>query len=171
MKKLALLLALLMIVGCFAACGGDSKKPTATEPAANNGGAAAQQQKPNGGSGEEDVESCPNSADGKHQFKEEVAGEPDCTQPGLIIATCEYCNFSTNKEIPALGHQGTGASCLEPSICTVCGEIAEEAWGHDFESGICKNCGEEFTENGEEKPTEEVEEEVDVEATEEATVA
>ena len=70
-----------------------------------------------------------------------MAGEPNCTQPGLIIATCEHCNFSTTKEIPALGHQGTGASCEEPSICTVCGELAEAPWGHDPEGGICKNCG------------------------------
>jgi hypothetical protein len=170
MKKLALLLALLMIVGCFAACGGDSEKNQETNPAAATGGAANQPTATNN-AGVADPELCPDSADGKHQYTEEVAGEPSCTLPGLMMYTCSACQFSTTKEIPALGHQGTGASCIEPSICTVCGEIAEEAWGHDLESGICKNCGDEVTENGEEKPTEEVEEEVDVEATEEATVA
>ena len=167
MKKIALLLALLLIIGCFAACGGDGEKNEATEPAANNGGAAVQQQGTQPiKSGEEDLEVCPASDDNKHHYKEEVAGEPTCALPGLLICTCTECNFSINQEIPALGHQGTGASCEEPSICTVCGEVAEDAWGHEPESGICKYCGEFVIETEGTKATEAA-----AEATQEATEA
>ena len=139
MKKLALLLALLMIVGCFAACGGDNDTNGTTDPAAVGGNGAQQ----NGtGTGEEaDPEACPSSDDGKHQYSEEIAGEPSCELPGLVLYTCGVCGYSKSQDIPALGHQGTGASCEEPSICSVCGEVAENAWGHESENGICKNCG------------------------------
>lgn len=140
MKKIALLLALLMIVGCFAACGEDSEKNSATDPAAATGGAAGQENT-NPEAGEVDLEACPSSDDGKHHYTEEVAGEPSCALPGLVICTCNDCGYSTTREIPALGHQGTGASCEEPSVCIVCGEVAEEAWGHEPDGGVCKNCG------------------------------
>ena len=164
MKKIALLLALLMIIGCFAACGGDGEKNEETAPAAV-GDATGQQQKPDASSGEEE-EVCPNSDDGKHHYTEELAGEPTCTQPGLMLYTCNDCEFSISKDIPALGHQGTGASCEEPSICTVCGEVAEDAWGHEPESGICKYCGEFVIETEGTKATETA-----AEATQEATEA
>ena len=138
MKKIALLLALLMIVGCFAACGGDGEKNNATEPAA--GGNAAGENGTDAGTAE-DLEFCPSSDEGKHLYSEELAGEPSCELPGLMLYTCTACGYSTSQEIPALGHQGTGASCEEPSICSVCGEVEEDAWGHESENGICKNCG------------------------------
>jgi len=139
MKKLALLLALLMIVGCFAACGGDSETNGTTDPAAVGGNAAGENG--DGTGGEIDLEECPSSDEGKHQYTEEIAGEPSCQLPGLMLYTCAACGYSTSQEIAPLGHQGTGASCEEPSICSVCGEVAEEAWGHESENGICKNCG------------------------------
>ena len=112
MKKIALLLALLMIVGCFAACGGDSEKNQTTEPAAATGGAANQPTATNN-AGVADPEICPDSADGKHQYTEEVAGEPSCTLPGLMMYTCSACQFSTTIEtIEAINQYATGG--LQP---------------------------------------------------------
>ena len=135
MKKIAILLALLMLLGCFAACGNEeTNEETGTA-------AAAGEQKTNQNV-EAEADICPESEDGKHQYEEELAAEATCTVPGLMMYTCIACNSSTTAEIPAVGHQGTGASCDEPSVCTVCGEVAEDAWGHvDDGSGICKNCG------------------------------
>ena len=141
MKKLALLLALLMLLSCTA-CG--KKEESAQAGAATTVPAAVKDTEPSKGTvsyQEPDPEKCPATEDLKHQYVEEVAGEPSCTLPGLMMLTCKACNYSTTEEIPALGHQGTGANCDEPSMCTVCGEVAEAAWGHDEEAGICKNCG------------------------------
>lgn len=136
MKKFALLLALLMLL-CCAGCG--EKEEAAATGSQNATGAAGQQDETQ--PLEEAVEELCPKTDGEHQYEEEVVSEPSCTLPGTMLYTCKACNLSITKEIPAHGHTGTGASCDEPSICTICGEVAEEAWGHQDEGGVCKNCG------------------------------
>ena len=137
MKKIALLLALLMLVLCCVGCGGEEKAQS--EQAAT--GAAATEQQESTSAAEPDIENCPMSEDGKHQYEEELISEATCTVNGLVMHTCVLCQESITQDIPAHGHDGTGASCEEASICTICFEVAEGPWGHESDGGICKNCG------------------------------
>jgi len=138
MKRIALLLALLMLMLCCVGCGGDEK----TDGEQGTTGAAAHRETTIApGDDLEISEVCPEAEDGKHQFEEEVISETTCTDNGVMMYTCLLCMESTTKEIPAPGHDGSGASCEEPSVCAVCWEIAEEAWGHEDEGGVCKRCG------------------------------
>lgn len=84
--------------------------------------------------------------DGEHDFVETKA--PTCTEAGEKV--CSICE--AKEEIPALGHKAAGeASCLEASVCEVCGEVLDpktaHAWG-DKPSAIVKEPNEETLEDG-----------------------
>ena len=91
-----------------------------------------------------------------HSLVSHDAKAPTCTEHGWdAYETCEYCDYTTYVEIPALGHAWgewnvtTEATCTEPGVesrvCGNCGEIETReipALGHDYdEDGVCKNCG------------------------------
>ena len=134
MKKIALLMALLLLVFGLCACTGETTDQTAPSDTV---------------SGDPTVEETPGAvADDEHRYVEEILVEPDCTTNGSKRLKCEDCDKEYTEEIPALGHEGTGASCTEPSVCTRCGEVAEDAWGHVDENGVCKNCGINMSEAG-----------------------
>lgn len=84
--------------------------------------------------------------DGEHDFV--VTKAATCTEAGeQVCAICE-----AKEEIPALGHKASGeASCLEASVCEVCGEELDpktaHTWG-DEPSKIVKEPNEETLENG-----------------------
>lgn len=129
MKKIALLMALLMLVLSLAACGGEKNDPE------NTAGT---------GSGSETTTgTVPTGSEGtcEHQYEQEVLSEASCDKAGVLRYVCTLCEYSYDEGIAALGHDGSGASCLEPSTCANCGEVVEEAWGHKDENGICANCG------------------------------
>lgn len=88
---------------------------------------------------------------------------PTCTEAGqnATYSCSRGCGYTTGGgTIPALGHDpDCDADCTTDSVCTVCGEVLEEAWGHDWvsnddyeeptceddgheESEYCGNCGE-----------------------------
>lgn len=130
MKKIALLMALLMLVFSLAACGEKTEAPQTTAT-------------PAGTEEQEQTEATPAvDADGcKHEMEVELLSEPDCTNNGTKRSTCKICGEIITEEVPALGHDGSGASCEEPSTCANCGEVVEDAWGHEDEDGVCKYCG------------------------------
>ena len=134
MKRIiAMLLALLMLF-CCAGCGEKDE----TAGAETTGAVEQTPEQTNDGILED---ACEVSDSGKHEYEEELISEATCTEAGLMMYTCIACQKSETRDIPALGHQGSGASCEEPSVCAICWEVAEEAWGHQDEGGVCKYCG------------------------------
>lgn len=84
--------------------------------------------------------------DGEHDFV--VTKPATCTEAGEQV--CSICE--AKEEIPALGHKPSGeASCLEASVCEVCGEEldakTEHTWG-EKPSAIVKEPNEETLEDG-----------------------
>ncbi len=63
-----------------------------------------------------------------------VVTDPTCTTAGYTTHTCGNCGDSyVSDETKANGHTpGAEANCTDDQICTVCGEILDEANGHDF---------------------------------------
>ena len=121
MKKIALFLAVLMLVSCFAACTEETDAPQTTTSA--------------------DVETTEETKVCDHRYKSEILREPSCEETGSVLYTCTLCSYSYTEETQPYGHEGTGASCVEPSICSRCFEVVEDAWGHTEEDGFCRDCG------------------------------
>lgn len=121
MKKIALFLAVLMLVVCFAACKEETDAPQTTASA--------------------DVETTEETKVCDHQYKSEILREPTCLETGSVQYTCTLCGYGYTEETQPYGHDGTGASCDAPSICSRCFEVVEDAWGHTEEDGFCRDCG------------------------------
>lgn len=145
MKKIALLMALLMLALSLAACGGkqvDEPKQTTAAVGSENGEASVPEETGVGaevegetGSTEATVTNC------EHKYEEETVKDANCQEKGTVKYTCSLCQYSYTEDTATTSHEGTGASCTEASICTHCGDVVEEAWGHTDENGVCKNCG------------------------------
>lgn len=138
MKRIALFLAVLMLVFSLAACGNETEKDPEKGTAAD----------PTTGVEEttEALEGC------KHQYEQEVVTEVSCVEGGTVQYTCTVCKESYTEEVPATGHQIPGVSCGEAGVCEKCGEVMEAARGHEVEDGFCVHCGEKVAQ---EVPTEE----------------
>ncbi len=91
---------------------------------------------------------------------------PTCTEGGYTTSTCLRCGeVLVTDEVSALGHTaGAAATCEDAQTCTVCGDVLEEAKGHNYSDEIfepdctnagytkhtCLNCGDSYTDS--EKP-------------------
>lgn len=139
MKRIACIMALLMLALCFVACTSENNEPVGSSPVVN------------GDQTDTPAASAADGAEGttgativlcEHEYGEGVVEqEPSCVEDGVRLLTCTKCGETVSQAIPATGHLGTGASCEVPSFCYVCGEVEEPAWGHEEEYGYCKNCG------------------------------
>lgn len=141
MKKIALLMALVMVVGCLWACGEDpnQKAKDTLDGIFNNANPGNIANGNNGGA--ED----PTATTEAHKFEEKILEEPDCYSAGSRLMTCSDCGLEVTEEIPALGHDITDASCTEPGVCSRCGEMSP-ALGHIDQNGVCGNCGVDMSE-------------------------
>ena len=71
-----------------------------------------------------------------HDWVIDNSKEPTCTETGLEEGKhCSRCDEKVAQVIiPALGHTpGAGADCVNPQMCTVCGEVLVPALGHTEE--------------------------------------
>jgi len=56
---------------------------------------------------------------------------PTCDDDGYTPYTCELCGHVENRDfVAATGHSAPAATCLDASVCTVCGETVAPANGH-----------------------------------------
>ena len=65
---------------------------------------------------------------------EGVITPPTCTEAGYVTYTCVGCGDTYEVEWePATGHiPGASATCTENQICTACGVVLAEKWGHSY---------------------------------------
>ena len=67
-----------------------------------------------------------------------IKQEPYCTAEGYTIHICNKCNDQfTDEYVPALGHTGGAATCLEKAVCTRCGKAYGEIAGHSWNVSNC----------------------------------
>ena len=160
MKKLVLLMVLVMLVFGIAACtektDGDPVQQTENSSGTVSGN-------------ESDYEVPKDTCE--HAYTQEVINEPTCTEKGVAQYMCLNCKASHTEEIPAYGHDGSGASCEEASTCANCGEVVEAAWGHEDEGGVCATCGIDLTKGSAPAATEGTEAAEESEATEASQAA
>ena len=73
-----------------------------------------------------------------------------CTEKGQERRRCS-CGTYGYKEIPALGHDTTQATCTQLAECKRChakfGKLANHEGGTHENGGICKNCGQKYQEH------------------------
>ncbi len=82
----------------------------------------------------------------KHNFTYETTKEASCTEKGKKLGTCSLCEQTTEKDIPAIGHDMTEVAAKAPTCtedgwdayekCSRCEETTYEkknALGHDIE--------------------------------------
>lgn len=139
MKRIACIMALLMLVLCVSACSSQNNESAGSSPIVNgyqiNTSAPTDAGNTEGTIGTAIV-LC------EHEYGEGIVEQdPTCEEDGMRLLTCKKCGETVSQAIPAVGHRGTGASCEVPSFCYVCGELDEPAWGHEEEFGYCKHCG------------------------------
>jgi hypothetical protein len=127
MKKLAFLLALLMLLGIFAGC---EKKENNDEEIPD-----------------EPTESIPYEGEfgyvhapgEEHVFEAEVLADPDCVKEGQILYMC-ICGEGYVEKIDAFGHEAEPATCTKAGYCINCNGLVEKALGHTTKRGICERC-------------------------------
>lgn len=64
--------------------------------------------------------------------------EPQCATEGYIIYHCSGCDKSYSALISPVGHTWKQATCTNPAICRVCGEVQGQALGgqHNWGEGV-----------------------------------
>ena len=140
MKKLSLLLAVLMLIGCLAACKKNTETVAATEGETTEEGFVSPESIPVPGEidGSLDADHCTGD---HHIFSTEVLSEVGCETYGELQHTCVVCGWYYFEMVMATGHDYNPPTCEFDAYCTICHMIVETATGHDINGGICSRCG------------------------------
>lgn len=100
-----------------------------------------------------------------HNWEVETEIYATCTEDGAYKAVCTICEAVDEYSIPAGGHynwlpcgetgecvecgevftkdhDGQAPTCTEPGYCYSCWSEYGEPTGHNYEAGVCTNCGE-----------------------------
>lgn len=127
MKKIAFLLAILLLLGSTAGCKEKEDEALSAEP----------------------TESIPYEgefdhmhAPGEHVFVSEEIVVADCVNDGTILHICVICGEGVEETVAAYGHELDIPTCTDPGRCVQCGAITEKAMGHTTKKGVCDRCGE-----------------------------
>ena len=126
MRKLAMLLAVLLLFGMLAGCGkkenedGESLAGP-TESVAYEG---------------EYIGHAPGE---NHVYEAEVLSDPDCVNDGQVLHMC-ICGEGYVETVKAFGHEIEPATCDRDGYCINCLAVVEKAMGHTTKHGICERC-------------------------------
>ena len=126
MKKIAFLLAVLLLISCFVGCGNkEEEEILAAEP----------------------TESIPYEGEfdhmhtnGAHVFTTEVLAEANCTQSGKVLHICVICGEGFEETVDPYGHELDAPTCTEAGRCINCNTVIEKPMGHKVKDGICERC-------------------------------
>ncbi len=76
-----------------------------------------------------------------HLFSQwEMVIEPTCTENGLAVCHCLYCEKEVKKTISPNGHTIENATCTKAAYCTICEESFGEPLEHTEKDGYCSIC-------------------------------
>lgn len=70
-----------------------------------------------------------------------IESEATCTANGSKRMVCSDCETNISATIFQKGHAWTSATCLSPSICSICSSTRGSTGDHNFVSGKCSYCG------------------------------
>ena len=131
MKKLALLFALLLLLGCLTGCGGKKSEEEASVPTESI---------PYPGEFDAMLDENHCLAD-EHSMVVTQKTDPDCENYGEITHTCSICGWSYVERIEPTDHEYNPATCEFDAYCNHCQQIVETATGHSTTNGLCEFCG------------------------------
>ena len=137
MRKIALLLALLLLLGCLTACG---EEETLSAEGVDSENAVPTESIPLPGEieGMLDADHCTGE---NHIFATEVLSEVGCETYGELQHTCTICGWYYFEMVMATGHDYNPPTCEFDAYCTICHMNVETATGHNIVDGFCTNCG------------------------------
>ena len=149
MKKIALLLAIVMLIGCMAGCAKDNKEDdVAVTPTSASGETTGQNVNPDANENADASEPYAGELIGsescvgpEHKMTSVVEQETDCESYGHILHTCSLCGWSYQEQVEPLGHDYSPASCEFDAYCNRCQAVVEPATGHTTTNGLCEKCG------------------------------
>ncbi len=76
-----------------------------------------------------------------HQYSEWVIETPaTCTESGIAVSTCVYCEKTTQKILYPTGHDIVEPTCTEKGYCKNCETYSTLPLGHTEENGYCTRC-------------------------------
>jgi hypothetical protein len=62
---------------------------------------------------------------------------PTCTETGVSLYECEYCDFYLSKTVSELGHNLLDPDCVNESKCSRCNYSVGTPLGHDWKDATC----------------------------------
>ena len=111
-----------------------------------------------GGTGDETTDPSGNNTDPSHvhAYEEVVILEPTCIATGKKAMQCSCGDIQSEEELPMGDHNASMADCENDAVCSVCGTVLVEKFGHDLVEtvvteatcsndgltrGLCQLCG------------------------------
>lgn len=126
MKKLLICVLVLIVALAVVACGGDDTQkpnPDVTQGPENTP--------------DSDVKDPDDDGAHTHDFKEVVTLEPTCTSLGKKEMKCSCGAVEGNEmPLPFAPHNAKEATCTEDSVCSTCGKVLTEKYGHLFVDSV-----------------------------------